>query len=103
MTYRFAVFPYGIKHDTKNRQKDHSTNDQHKPVQPHLLFGDFGDRRVQVQLPHGRTAWKIIDSPCGIGAEHRQSYKNCFEFFENVVHHVFKIRLEKFMQLTKRL
>jgi hypothetical protein len=65
-------------------------------VQPNLLFGDFGDWGVKVQLPDSGTAGQVVDSPCCIGTEHSQGQKRCFEFFENVVHHVFKkIRLKK--------
>jgi hypothetical protein len=39
------------------------TDDQHEPVQPNLLFSDFGDWGMQIQLTHCGTTWQIIDCP----------------------------------------
>ena len=49
---RFAVLPNGIKHDAKHSHKNHRTDDQHEPVQPNLLFSNFGHGWVQVQLTY---------------------------------------------------
>ena len=48
VTDRLAVFPDRIKHDREHREKNHGTQDQHEPVQPGLLFGDFGHGGVQI-------------------------------------------------------
>jgi hypothetical protein len=56
------VLPYGIKHHRKNGNEDDGTDDQHHPVQPLLLFGDFGGSRMQIELVDRRAAWQVIDS-----------------------------------------
>ena len=58
---RFAMLPDGIKHDRKNRNEDHRTKDQHEPMEPMLLFGNLGHRRVKIELIDSWSARQIID------------------------------------------
>jgi len=48
VTDRLAVLPNGVKHYRKNRYKNDSAQNEHEPVQPLLLFGYFGNWRMQI-------------------------------------------------------
>ena len=61
VTHRLAVLPDRIKHDRENGNEDHCTEDQHEPMQPVLLFSDFGRWRCEIELIDRRAARQIID------------------------------------------
>ena len=103
VTQGFAVFPNGIEHHTKHGHKNHRADDQHEPVQPNLLLGNFGDRRVQIQLVDGWSAGQIVDSPSCCRTIGSQCQRCRFQFFVNVVHHVCIESTEKVLPLNQQI
>ena len=88
VTHRFAVFPDGIEHHTENSHKNNCANNQHEPVQPALFLGDLGRTRLQIELPIGRAARKVVYCPSRCtrpGGNEQQSRSQLLE--KIVLHH----------------
>jgi hypothetical protein len=92
VAHRLAVLPDRIEHDRKHGDEDHRAQDHHEVVKPVLLFGDLGDRRVQIELAHRRAAGQVVDSPrrsTDPGAcRNPQVEQQCSQFAGNALHRV---------------
>ena len=64
---RFAVLEDRVEHHPKHSDENQGADDQHEPMQPPLLFRDFGGSGLQVELVDRRATRQVIDRPGGGG------------------------------------